>query len=177
MLSFYVIERLRAYLYIYLLKVDKMQDIASTTEFLINGKVSHKRKNAWEAVTVDFSIMPVRNKVFFLYKKKKKKDGKNRCLLLFLLSTNFKSKSQCNGLWDKDTWGMMSSCGWLITLNTYSLYILYIVMFVCLSIRGNWLHLFFNIEHKMKLPIKFQIPRKSEGSPFGSNLELIVHIC
>lgn len=110
-------------------------------------------------------------------KKKKKKDGKNRCLLLFLLSTNFKSKSQCNGLWDKDTWGMMSSCGWLITLNTYSLYILYIVMFVCLSIRGNWLHLFFNIEHKMKLPIKFQIPRKSEGSPFGSNLELIVHIC
>lgn len=111
------------------------------------------------------------------YTKKKKKDGKNRCLLLFLLSTNFKSKSQCNGLWDKDTWGMMSSCGWLITLNTYSLYILYIVMFVCLSIRGNWLHLFFNIEHKMKLPIKFQIPRKSEGSPFGSNLELIVHIC
>ena len=110
-------------------------------------------------------------------KKKKKKDGKNRCLLLFLLSTNFKSKSQYNGLWDKDTWGMMSSCGWLITLNTYSLYILYIVMFVCLSIRGNWLHLFFNIEHKMKLPIKFQIPRKSEGSPFGSNLELIVHIC
>ena len=73
MLSFYIIERLRAYFYIYLLKVDKMQDIASTTEFLINGKVSHKRKNAWEAVTVDFSIMPVRNKVFFLYKKKKKK--------------------------------------------------------------------------------------------------------
>ena len=56
-----------------------------------------KEKNAWEAVIVDFSIMPVRNKVFFLYKKKKK-DGKNRCLLLFLLSTNFKSKSQCNGL-------------------------------------------------------------------------------
>ena len=36
---------LRAYLYIYLLKVDKMQDIASTTEFLIKWKsISQKKK-------------------------------------------------------------------------------------------------------------------------------------
>ena len=52
-----------------------------------------KEKNAWEAVIVDFSIMPVRNKVFFLYKKKKKKMGKTDVYFYFYYLLISKAKA------------------------------------------------------------------------------------
>lgn len=137
--------------------------------------MSHKRKNAREAVTVDFSIMPVRNKVSSL--KKKRKMGKTDVYFYFYYLLISKAKSSVM-TYEIKTYLRHDEFIWLAYhFKYYSPYILYIVMFVCLSIRGNWLHFFFNIEHKMKLPIKFQIPSKSEGSQFGSNLELIVHVC
>ena len=67
MLSFASLKcYLKGYLYIYLLKVDKMEDIASTTIFLIKrSSISEKKKECMgNSLGVDFSVMPIRNKIF-----------------------------------------------------------------------------------------------------------------
>ena len=117
-----------------------------------------------------FLIMPVRNMIFFFFKKWVKQIS----TLIFAIY-NFKSKRQYNDLWDKDTYLRHDKFIWLAYHFKYilSMHFTLLYLFACQSQTENWLHLFFNNEHKMKLPIKFQIPSKSEDLHLAPTLTLL----
>lgn len=147
-----------------------MQDIAFTTKFLIKRSISQKKKHTKQNMgSRDFSIMPIRNKISCSFKEN---DGWN-----WYLSFCQRSRSQWNDLRDKET-KILRHDGfvWLVYHFKYIIIIEFtlIYIFAYQSQAENWLYLFLNIEHKMKLPNKFQLPITSEALHVAPTLTFLL---